>query len=99
MLKELSDSLDGEALLPKAFEKCGLVPINPMKAMEKIPSTEYTDEIASHVDMNLLKKLETSRFMKKKPCGKKVLAGDSFMRQVEGKEEEKEDVVHFHSNN
>ena len=70
-----------------------------MKAMERIPSIESTEEIASHVDMNLLKKLETSRFMKKKPCGKKVLAGDSFTRQVEGKEEEKEDVVHFHSNN
>ena len=79
MLKELWDSLDGQRLLPKAFEKCGLCPIIPMKAMERIPSIDSTEEIASHIDRSLLKKLETSRFTKKKkPREKKVLSGDSY---------------------
>jgi hypothetical protein len=91
MLKELLDSLNPAALLPKAFEKCGLIPLNRAKVIERIPSTTKTAEIAHGVDQVLLKKLEIRRFgdgQKKRPRGKKIPAGESYSKQ----DEEEDDV-------
>jgi hypothetical protein len=38
MLKELVNSLKPLQHLPKAFEKCGLHPVNCQKVLERIPS-------------------------------------------------------------
>jgi hypothetical protein len=46
--------------------------------LEKIPSIQSSQEVASHLDMTILKKLEVSPFGdKKKPRGKKVPPGQS----------------------
>jgi hypothetical protein len=81
MLKELLSELNPAEHLPKAFEKCGLVPINRQKVLDRIPSVVGTQDIAHHVDQALLKKLEVRRFgdgPKKQPRGKKVPAGQSY---------------------
>ena len=62
MLAELYGNLNPENHLPKAFEKCGLYPLNPGKAMGRIPSVESNQDIASHIDRELLKRLEVRRF-------------------------------------
>jgi hypothetical protein len=93
MLKELLDSLSPGQLLPKAFEKCGIVPVNRQKVLERIPTVLQTEEIARHVDANLLKNLEVRRFGdsgKKKPRGKKVPAGESYSKPVEDEEDDEE---------
>ena len=46
MLKELWNILNGPRLLPPAFEKCGLVPLNPARAMERIPDKATSAAIA-----------------------------------------------------
>jgi hypothetical protein len=48
MLKELLESLNSEQLLSKAFERCGLIPMNPKKVLELIPSVVRTTEAARH---------------------------------------------------
>jgi hypothetical protein len=65
--------------MPKAFEKCGLYPINQEKALERIPSVFQSHTVARHLDNALLEKLEGHRFgeWKKKPRGQKVPAGQS----------------------
>jgi hypothetical protein len=73
-------------LLPNAFEKCGLAPINRHKVLNRIPSILKSQCIASHVDQVLLEKLEVRRFWDgktKKVRGKKVTAGGSFSTQEE----------------
>ena len=88
MLLELYGNLNPENHLPKAFEKCGLYPLDPAKAMARIPSVESTKEIASHVDMELMKKLEVRRFQqKKKPRGNKIPSGTSYSEVREESEE------------
>jgi len=79
MLKELWDTVDGPRLLPAAFEKYGLVPLNLAKAVERIPDVDSTKEITAHVHQTLMKELQLARFVKKrKPKGRgKVLAEDS----------------------
>ncbi len=91
MLKKLLDSLSPGQLLPKAFEKCGIVPVNRQKVLERIPTVLQTEEIARHVDAHLLKNLEVRRFGdsgKKKPRGKKVPAGESYSKPVEEEDDE-----------
>lgn len=81
MLKELLGSLRPEQLLPKAFEKCGLFPINSVKVTERIPSIVTTQEAATHIDQALLKKFDVRRFgesSRRKPRGKKIPAGQSY---------------------
>ena len=93
MLRELIGSLDPAQLLPKAFEKCGLAPLNRIKVTERIPSVQRTAEIAQHVDQLLLEKLQVRRFgdgKKKKPRGKKLPAGQSY--SVEEEEEDEDEV-------
>ena len=55
MLLVFYGNLNPENHLPKAFDKCGLYLLDLAKAMSRIPSVESTKEIASHVDMELLK--------------------------------------------
>jgi hypothetical protein len=84
MLKELLLSLNPKQHLPAAFEKCGLVPLNRNKVLERIPSVKDTHTIARNLDASLLKKLEVRRFgdqSRKKPRGKKVPAGQSYSRE------------------
>jgi hypothetical protein len=94
MLKELLESLNCEQLLPKAFERCGLIPINPEKVLELIPSVVRTTEAARHLDAALLKRLEVRRFgelSKKRPRGKKVPAGQSYTDREEDEESDEEE--------
>jgi hypothetical protein len=92
MLQELMESISPKKLLPKAFEKCGLAPINRDKVLDRIPSILKSQDIASHVDQVLLEKLEVRSFgdgKTKKGRGKKVPAGESYSTR----EEEEEEVV------
>ncbi len=94
MLQDLMESISPKKLLPKAFEKCGLAPINRDKVLDRIPSILKSQDIASHVDQVLLEKLEVRKFRDgktKKGRGKKVPAGDSYSTREE--EEEEEEVV------
>ena len=95
MLKELIEELKPKEHLPSAFEKCGLVPLNRQKVLERIPSILQTKEIAKNIDGVLLKKLQVRRFgegKKKKPRGTKVPAGQSYTKDKEdGDEVEDED--------
>jgi hypothetical protein len=90
MLKELLDSLKPDKLLPKAFEKCGLVPLNRDKVLDRIPSVLQTQEVAHHMDAAVMKRLEVRRFgdTKKKPGGKKIPAGQSYSQDDENKDDE-----------
>lgn len=91
MLRELLDGLKPGQYLPKAFEKCGLFPINKEKVLERIPSTLRSEVVASHIDKALLKTLEVRRFgekAKKKPRGQKIPAGQSYSQLEEEEEDE-----------
>jgi hypothetical protein len=87
MLKELLDTLNPGRLLPKAFEKCGLCLIDKNKVIERIPSIQQSQEVASNLNTAVLKKLEVRWFgdkkAKKKPRGQKVPAGQSYSRLEE----------------
>jgi hypothetical protein len=45
-LKELISKIRVEAIIPKAFEKCGLSPVDRQKVLERIPSAEKSETIA-----------------------------------------------------
>jgi hypothetical protein len=93
MLKELLEALSPEKHLPTAFKKCGLVPVNREKVLERLPSIQESHVTARHLDATLLEKLEVRRFgekNKKKPRGKKVPAHQSYSRAVEEDSEEEE---------
>ena len=82
MLKELCSNVNFRDHLPKAFEKCGLYPLNAEKPKERIPSVASTETIARHIDQQILKSFEVKRFGGvKKPRGKKVPAGQSYTNQ------------------
>jgi hypothetical protein len=84
MLKELFSSLNTKEYLPRAFEKCGLYPINRTKVLERIPNSIQVVQVAQHVDKELIRRLEVRRFgesQKKKPRGKKIPAGQSHTRE------------------
>ncbi len=86
MIKKLLQSMSPGQLLPKAFEKCGLFPVNKEKVLERIPSIKTSQNVAHHIDTALLKKLEVRRFgdaSRKKPRGKKVPAGQSHTAEPE----------------
>ena len=90
MLKELVASLKPQDLLPAAFQKCGLYPLDRSKVVEFIPSTTSTQQVASHVDSALSQRLKARRFgeaKKKQPPGMKIPAGQSYTH-VESEEEE-----------
>jgi hypothetical protein len=48
MIKELLQSMSPGQLLPKAFEKCGLFPVNKEKVPESIPSIKTLQNVAEH---------------------------------------------------
>jgi hypothetical protein len=80
--------------LPKAFERCGLYPINRAKVLERIPASMQVAEIAQHMDKQLISKLEIRRFgegQKKKPRGRKIPAGQSYI-QEDSEDEELDEV-------
>jgi len=84
MLKELVQSLKPMEHLPKAFEKCGLCPINREKVLDRLPSIVQSEEIARHIDSALLKKLEVRRFgeaSKKSPGERKLLQDSPTQRR------------------
>ena len=93
-LRELIVNLNPKEHMPKAFEKCGLFPINPEKVLERLPSATGTLEITTNLDEALLKKLETSRYgdqAKKRasrPKGKKIPAGTSYIPTEEAMTDE-----------
>jgi hypothetical protein len=94
MLKELYESLNTKDHLPKAFERCGLYPINRAKVLERIPASMQVAEIAQHMDKQLISKLEIRRFgegQKKKPRGRKIPAGQSYT-QEDSEDEELDEV-------
>ena len=93
MLKELLDSVIPAELLPPAFERCGLYPIERKKVTERLPSKSRARTIARHLDSILLDKIEEKRFpvSKKKGRGKKIPAGKSYTAM--DAEEEKESEV------
>jgi len=95
MLKELVAALSPVDLLPSAFAKCGISPLNRDKVLERIPTTLRAPEIARHVDGILLKKLEVRRFGDKKKVarGKKIPAGTSHTAVMSSEEEEEEERV------
>ena len=103
-LKELIESIDAAKLMPPAFEKCGLFPVDQEKVLERLPSTETTEQITTNIDTALLKRLETSRYgdghsqKRTRPKGKKVPAGkcirpdDIATSEEEEEQEEPEEV-------
>lgn len=97
MLRELMEKMEPKQKLVNAFRKCGLVPIDPTQVMEKIPHRLATEEIAQHVDQQLLKNLEVRRFgdpsKKKKPRGKGVPVGASISAAKDSSSEEEEEDV------
>ena len=90
MLKELLDSVIPAELLPPAFERCGLYPIDREKVTERLPSRSRARTIARHLDTILLDKIEERRFpvSKKKGRGKKIPAGKSYTDREEEEESE-----------
>lgn len=72
-----------------------MVPLNPEKVLERIPSAVETQQAARHLDAALLQRLEVRRFgdsTPKKPRGKKVPEGQSYTHvDEEDSEEEEED--------
>lgn len=92
MLKELLEKLDPGRLLPQAFEKCGLCPVDKNKVLERIPASRTTKEVATNIDAALLQRLEVKRFgdqkAKKRPRGQKIPAGQSYSHQEEEEESE-----------
>jgi hypothetical protein len=63
----------------QAFEKCGLIPLNSDKVLERIPSAVESAQAAKHLDAALIQRLEDTRFgtTSKRTSGKKVTAGQS----------------------
>ena len=93
MLKELVDGLNLENDLPHAFKKCGLVPFNPEKVKQLIPSVLKSHQIARDLDGVLADRLVIRRFgdgAKKRPRGKKVPAGQSYTARDEDEKSEEE---------
>ena len=76
-LKELISVLKPKQHLPTAFEKCGIVPLNRMKVLERLPTLASSEVVARNLDKSFLEKLETRRYGEKKraprPKGKKSL--------------------------
>ena len=81
-LKELLSELNPTEHLPRAFEKCGIAPLNRMKVIERLPTVASSEAVAENLDRSFLEKLETRRYGEKKraprPKGKKIPPGASY---------------------
>ena len=97
MLKEVIEALDTKELMTKAFGKCGLVPLNRQKVLDRIPSARTSQEMARDLDSVLVQTLEVRRFgdgqKKQRGRGKKVPPGKSYTADSseEGDSEEEKD--------
>ncbi len=96
--------LKPEECLPNAFEKCGLVPLNRNRVLERLPSATSNQEAAQHIDKLLLNTLEGRRFgnqpaKNRKPRGKKVPAGVSYTAEEDSEEENMEDDMEEEDSN
>ena len=104
-LKELMNSVDARRIIPPAFEKCGIFPINKEKVLERIPSKDTSELICENLDSSLLNKLSEMRYgfeekrRAKRPKGKKVPAGMSYTPDTTEEEEEEDDVDQILGNN
>lgn len=80
-LKHLVGLLKPDDLMPAAFEKCGLVPLNPQKVLERLPTVQNTKDMCTDLDQVVLQRLEANRYGKGvkagRPKGKKIPAGKS----------------------
>lgn len=92
-LKKIMALLKTETIMPNAFAKCGLYPINKEKVLASLPSRLSSEAIAKHLDAELLKTLEVRRYgaKEKKTRGKKVPAGSSYTAPREAEEESASD--------
>jgi hypothetical protein len=96
MLRDLIDVLHPREIMPNAFARCGLFPVDATKVTSRIPSIMQTEHIAQHVDAGLMKRLEVRRFGEKKkggPRGTKFPAGLSYTADREETDDEEEDEV------
>jgi hypothetical protein len=93
MVKDLLQRVDAKRLLPEAFRKCGLAPLNRDEVLQRIPSILSSQQIAKHVDQQLVEKLEVRRFgaPKRKGRGPKIPAGQSYSAQEEEEEDSPEE--------
>jgi len=83
-------------LLPPAFERCGLYPIDADKVISRLPTETSSREVARALDSSLLKTLEKQRYgdgrkKARAPRGKKIPAGQSYSAQRPEEEEEEEE--------
>ena len=62
ILKAVIEALDTEELMEKAFTRCGLVPLNRQKVLDKIPSARTSQEMARDLNSVLAKALEIRQF-------------------------------------
>jgi hypothetical protein len=56
-----NEQLDGKRLLPPAFRKCGLHPLDPEEVLKRIPHVLDGETVAANVDASLLQQLESNR--------------------------------------
>ncbi len=54
MLEELLQFVNPVAFMPKAFEKCGLYPVNQEKVLERIPFVIQLHNVAGRLSKDLL---------------------------------------------
>ena len=62
MVKDLLERMEPKRLLREAFGKCGLVPLDREEVLSQIPCLLTSQQIARHVDSQLIEKLEVRRF-------------------------------------
>jgi hypothetical protein len=96
MVSDLLQRVDAKKLLPEAFRKCGLAPLNREEVLQRIPSSLTSQQIARHLDQQLVEKLEVRRFgdvPKRKGRGPKIAPGKSYsaLEEEEDSPEEEED--------
>ena len=60
LLKSIQEQeqLDGKKLMPPAFKKCGLHPLNLEEVLQRILHVQDDDAIAANVDASLLQQLD-----------------------------------------
>ena len=61
-LKELVKRCKAGNLMEATFEKCGIFPINVEKTLERLPSSESNEDIASNLDKSLIQILAERRY-------------------------------------
>ena len=61
-LKMLVDRVDAGRLMPAAFEKCGIFPVNEGRALERLPSSESSQAIATNLDNSLIQILAERQY-------------------------------------